>query len=201
MEIIEWIIPDQTKGWQSNTEEVIKKKDEDDAKKLYNLAAKRLLDVTNWNQLDTSMLADFHLSDKDGNNMNRIVQKGDYFKIKAGAPSSNAGEGYDWVQVEKVEEINKGDEQATYMIVHPASNPTIPADETAHFFTPEASSCFVVYRKENQVTAAVYGRNEKPNTDTDSIIDKARNAIVAIGAFAGFAKIQWKALVKGLVNE
>ncbi len=200
MKVIELIVPDQTEGWQSNTEESEKTHNSADAIMLYSLAAKRLLDVNSWQKLDTKMLAEFHLSNQQGNDVNRPAQKGDFFKIKAPAPTADAGDGYDWVQVEKVGEINKYDEQVTYMIVHPSSNPTIKTDETAHFFKPEASSCFVVYRNENKVTAAVYGRNEKPNTEAESLLDKARNAIVAIGAFAGFAKLQWKSLVKGLLS-
>ncbi|MEO6455921.1 MAG: hypothetical protein ABIN97_17705 [Ginsengibacter sp.] len=202
MQIIEQIIPEQNEGWFSNTEEVVKKENPAAATELYNLARKRLLAVSQWNLLDIKMLAEFKLADKNGDKITRPVKNGDFFKIKAGAPSSDAGEGYDWVQVEKVDELNNEykDEQITFIIVHPSSNPTIKTNDVAHFFTSEASSCFVVYREKNIVTAAVYGRNEKPNTETDNLLDKARNAIVAIGAFAGFAKLQWKTLVKGLVS-
>jgi hypothetical protein len=47
----------------------------------------------------------------------------------------------------------------------------------------------------------VYGRNEKPNTDTETLSDKARNAAVAGGAITGFSKLQWKSLVNGLVKK
>jgi hypothetical protein len=47
----------------------------------------------------------------------------------------------------------------------------------------------------------VYGRNEKPNTKAETAVDKARNTAVATGAISGFAKLQWKSLVNGLVNK
>jgi hypothetical protein len=46
----------------------------------------------------------------------------------------------------------------------------------------------------------VHGRNEKPNTNSDAVADKIRNTLVGLGAIAGFSKIQWKNLVKGLIH-
>ena len=59
----------------------------------------------------------------------------------------------------------------------------------------------MVKREHTTVTAGVYGRNEKPNTKAETITDKARNTAVATGAITGFAKLQWKSLVNGLVKE
>ena len=59
----------------------------------------------------------------------------------------------------------------------------------------------MVKRENSKVTAAVYGRNEKPNTDVETAGDKARNAAIATGAITGFSKLQWKSLVNGLVKK
>jgi hypothetical protein len=59
----------------------------------------------------------------------------------------------------------------------------------------------MVKREHNKVTAAVYGRNEKPNTKTETVTDKARNAAIAGGAVTGFSKLQWKRLVNGLIKR
>ena len=77
----------------------------------------------------------------------------------------------------------------------------IPSGSVWHFFTEEASSCFLVKREKNTVTAGVYGRNEKPNTAAETFIDKARNTAVAAGAMTGFSKLQWKSLVNGLMED
>ena len=71
----------------------------------------------------------------------------------------------------------------------------------AHFYTDEATSNFIVKREGTKVTAGVYGRNEKPNVKTETIIDKVRNAVVGTGAVTAFSKIQWKALVNGLLER
>ena len=54
--------------------------------------------------------------------------------------------------------------------------------------------------EDDLISAEVHGRNEKPNTSAENLPDKIRNAVVGIGAVAGFAKIQWQKLVKGLLN-
>ena len=48
--------------------------------------------------------------------------------------------------------------------------------------------------------ATYSGRNEVPNTEADNLLDKARNAVVAIGAMIGLSELQWEKLVKGLVR-
>lgn len=58
----------------------------------------------------------------------------------------------------------------------------------------------MVSHEGNTVRAAVYGRNEVPNTGAEKAVDKARNAMVALSAMAGVSKLQWKLLVKGLVE-
>ena len=50
------------------------------------------------------------------------------------------------------------------------------------------------------MTAAVHGRNEKPNTDIEKTSDKIRNALIGSAATQGIAKIQWQKLVNGLLD-
>jgi hypothetical protein len=47
----------------------------------------------------------------------------------------------------------------------------------------------------------VHGRNEKPNTEANAVIDKTRNTMVATGAIVGFSSAQWKSLVNGLLGK
>jgi hypothetical protein len=58
-----------------------------------------------------------------------------------------------------------------------------------------------VQRTGKVVSAEVHGRNEKPNTDANAVIDKARNTMVATGAIVGFSSTQWKSLVNGLLGK
>ncbi|HEY6901282.1 MAG TPA: hypothetical protein VI233_11585, partial [Puia sp.] len=57
-------------------------------------------------------------------------------------------------------------------------------------------------RKEKRVTMTVYGRNEVPNTaGASGVADKVRNAVVGTLGAIGLSKVQWKSLVKGLLEK
>src|SRR5690606_25373642 len=127
----------------------------------------------------------------EGKEKEGVPAIGNYFRINIPGPGSPAGDGYDWVRVEKIEdEIAPDAEQESFTIqVRPAPNPK-KREETAHFFDSGATSSFVVNRKDRTVSAAVFGRNEKPNTKSRSLPDKIRNAVVGKSAQAGFSDIQ-----------
>jgi hypothetical protein len=193
----EEIIPEHDKGTQTNTESSIELSSEKEAKDFFKTVRERLLNVNKWHDYAGSASADFQLTDKNGNPVDRKPQKGDHFKIDIPAPGTITGEGNDWVQIEAVEE----DEDSIGIRVRPATNPTNERKDVAHFFDEEASSSFLVKREAKKITAGVYGRNEKPNTHTETLIDKLRNATIATGAISGFSKLQWKSLVNGLVKK
>ncbi|HEY0732951.1 MAG TPA: hypothetical protein VGD33_11070, partial [Chitinophagaceae bacterium] len=160
----------------------------------------RLFSVNNWHDYAGKLTADFQLTDTNGTEVNRLIDKGDHFRINIPAPGSQAGEGYDWV---KVEEITEGEDQGNKFAairVRPASDPCNDNSDVAHFFSEQATSSFVVKQEGNKLIAAVYGRNEKPNTGVEKLLDKTRNALVATGAISGFSKLQWKSLVEGLLD-
>lgn len=195
------LIPSQHAGAESNTEETVTLATEAEARQLYETAKQRLLNVNEWEKLCGAGSADFKLADIDGNEVQREAQKHDHFKIDIPGPGTLTGEGYDWVKIESIEEqpLNKG-EAALVMRVRPATNPMGGGNDVAHFFRDEATSNFVVRLTGKEVTAAVYGRNEMPNTKAEKAVDKARNAMVALSAVAGVSKLQWKSLVKGIVS-
>jgi hypothetical protein len=196
------VIPTQRSGAESNTEETITLSGKEQAKQFYETAKQRLLDVNNWEVLCGAGSANFQLTDMAGNDVQRTVQPDDHFKIDIPGPGSLTGEGYDWVKIENVEEQPlKNDEAAVIIRVRPATNPKGGGNDVAHFFSDDATSNFVVKLSGNTVTAAVYGRNELPNTKAENPVDKARNTMVALSAVAGVSKLQWKSLVKGLIKQ
>jgi hypothetical protein len=148
------------------------------------------------------MSATFQLTDQYGKEVNRTAEKGDYFKINIPAPGSVEGHGFDWVNIEAIEDISNpdGDIERVALRVRPASNPREKGENVAHFFSEDSTSSFIIERLGNQLKAAVYGRNETPNTSTSNLIDKVRNVIVGVTAILGFSNIQWKNLVKGLIT-
>jgi hypothetical protein len=195
------IVPKHESGIETNTETSVTFNSVEEAKSFYQKAKQRLLYVNEWHNIAGALSAGFQLTDEKGNEVNRIVQKEDHFKIDVPGPGSLTGDGYDWVQVEAIEEKEDKNQQNIALLVRPATNPGNDRKDVAHFFSDEATSCFMVKRENDTVTAGVYGRNEKPNTAAETLVDKARNTAIATGAITGFAKLQWKSLVNGLVKK
>jgi len=195
------VIPGQQEGQVINTESSVTTENTHSAKKLFETAKLRLLDVNNWQKQAGEALARFQLADAAGNEIAGPVQEGCYFKIDVPGPGSNAGDGFDWVIVEKLEEYNSGEVESLALRVRPASNPTSEKDETAHFYSSDSTSTFTVTREANKVTAAVYDRNTKANAESEGIIDKIRNVLVGSVGIATFSKIQWKSLTNGLIEQ
>lgn len=193
----EEVIPEHNEGIQTNTESSVELPSEEEAKDFFTTVKERLLAINEWHQYAGSATADFQLTDEKGTTVERQPQKGDHFKIKIPGPGTVTGEGNDWVQIEAIEE----EENCIGLRVRPATNPTNEQTEVAHFFDEDATSSFLVKREGKKVTAGVYGRNEKPNTDTETVVDKVRNTAIAAGAISGFSKLQWKSLVNGLVKK
>jgi hypothetical protein len=195
------IIPEQNTGAQSNTAETATFDSPAQAKAFYEEVKQRLLHVNGWQGWAGAATAQFQLTDAGGIEVDRAVQQGDHFKIDIPGPGPVTGDGYDWVRVETIEEQDTPEMEEVAVQVRPATNPNNDMPDVAHFFSEEASSSFIVRREGNSVTAAVHGRNEKPNTRAEKLVDKARNAAVATGAVTAFSKLQWKSLVTGLLKR
>ena len=199
--ITEQNVPPQQTGAESNTEARTSFPDDAAARQFYRTVKERLLHVNNWHALAGKGTAEFQLIDENGRETDRAAKEGDHFRIDIPGPGTITGEGYDWVRIESVNE-NAGDaEECLAIRVRPCSNPNNDRSDVAHFFSEDATSSFVVKREGAEVVAAVYGRNEKPNTDTEKLVDKARHTAVATGAVSGFSKLQWKSLVNGLISK
>lgn len=194
------LIPEQQTGSESNTEAEVLLSNEQEAQLFFEVAYQRLINVNEWHQLAGTGSAEFKLCDAQGNEVQRPAQQGDYFKIDIPGPGTATGDGYDWVQIEAIQKVENPEEEAVVIQVRPATNPNNEKQDTAHFFTEEATSSFVVRRQGLKVKAEVHGRNEKPNTKAEAVVDKARNAAVATGAITAFSKFQWKSLVNGLIK-
>ncbi|RYY39322.1 MAG: hypothetical protein EOO08_10775 [Chitinophagaceae bacterium] len=192
-------MPQQEAGGQSNTEARRSLVDDAAAQSFYERVRQRLLHVNGWQALAGAGTAAFQLTDAQGNDAHRPVQTGDHFKIDIPGPGSDTGDGFDWVRVEAVEEGESEGCPYTAIRVRPATNPNNERNDVAHFFSEEATSNFIVRREGNTVIAAVHGRNEKPNAAAETLIGKVRNFLFGSGAIAGGSKLQWNALVDGLV--
>jgi hypothetical protein len=195
------IIPSQDSGMQTNTESTEELATEKEAKDFYVTVCKRLMDINNWQQYAGKATASFQLTDNSGKDVKRDPQKGDHLKIDIPGPGSVSGQGFDWVQIEAIEKDQDENTQWNAIRVRPATSPLNEKEDVAHFFSDDTTSTFMVRQEGKKVIAGVYGRNEKPNTNTETTIDKIRNTAIATGAITGFSKIQWKSLVNGLVKK
>jgi hypothetical protein len=195
-------VPPQNEGTQKDIVHTVRTDGDEDARKLFMIARNRLMDVNHWEEYSKPVTATFALTDVNGKEQMRTAEKGDYFKIDLPGPGSAEGKGYDWVKIEAIEEQGHPDRDMERIVirVRPAPAPGNDRENIAHFFDERATSSFVVERNGSEVRAAVFGRNEVPNVGTSNVIDKVRNAMVGTGAILGLANVQWKNLVKGLVE-
>ena len=195
-------IPVQHKGNSSDNSYEITAASSSEAERIYASSINRLLDINNWEKICGIGSAAFQLTDSDGNEVNRKVWESDLIRIDIPGPGPSLGEGYDWVAVERIDESEDHESNTAYVsiTVRPSSNPATSDNNTAHFFSEEATSTFIVRKDNRRVIAEVHGRNELINSNTGKTVDNLRNTIVAKTATRAFSDIQWKSLVKALVN-
>ncbi|MGC4039022.1 MAG: hypothetical protein QM764_23895 [Chitinophagaceae bacterium] len=195
-------IPIQHMGKQTEVVDTRIMVDEDAAIKLFITAKEKLLQVNQWHLLCGFLSPAFQLSDSSGNIAEKFPDVGDYIRINIPGPGTKAGRGYDWVKIERLTHIHIDNHQELFfMQVRPASYPKANDEAIAHFFKNTATSSFMIVRELSQITAAIYGRNEVANTETENEIDNIRNAVIANSGAIGLSTMQWKSLVSALVND
>lgn len=195
------IIPPQYTGTAIEADAVIELKNNMAAKAFFELAKSRLLQVNNWHQVAGIISAGFQLIDATGQEVDRDVVKGDYFKIDIPGPGSKEGDGYDWALVETVNEITEEENETIGFRIRPASNPFNQNAGTAHFYAPEATGSFIIMRRQKEIIAWIIDHNLKPNDNAGSLTDKLRHAAVGRGAIGLFSKLQWQGLANGIVKQ
>jgi len=197
------LIPAQKEGNQFDVSYSATASTPEEAHKVFMIAADRLLSVNDWKNISGTLSSEFALMDAQGKHVDRKARAHDYFKIDIPAPGPAAGSGYDWVHIQSIQDQREeqGRSEVVTILVHPSPPPGQHGEDVAHFLDPQASSSFVVMREDTVVTAGVHSRNEKPNVESASVTDKVRNVVVSAGAFLGFSRLQWQALLKGLFDN
>lgn len=201
METTPPLAPAQQTGFEKNVVETNRFDTPEAARNFYPVARQRLLDVNRWRDHCDDSGGTFVLHDTTGQRVDRPAQVGDFFQIDIPGPGPAAGDGYDWVRVEALDETSGDESQRTAMRVRPTPSPRNDSPDVAHFLADSATSTFFVEQRGLAVTAGVLGRNERPNVDTGNLVDKLRNAAVTVGAKAGLADVQWEKLIAGLVRK
>ncbi|MEO8173706.1 MAG: hypothetical protein ABI581_11505 [Sediminibacterium sp.] len=196
------IIPAHTEGKQNDLSVAVTLASREESTDTFKRAYKRLLNPPVWHELAGSLSGEFALVGIAGNELNRLAQTGDLFKVDLPGPGPKAGDGYDWVRVDAIDDQSneQADEELFAMRISPTINPGVTNHDIAHFFKGTASSTFIIHRKGNEVTASYHGRNEMPNNETGNIIDNIRNSVIAATAAIGLSELQWKSLIKGFLE-
>ncbi len=198
------ILPAQTKGTTTGASTHTESPTRHAAILLFEEAKKRLLDVNKWDKLCGPASAVFTLVDRSGHEVKgRTPEVGDFIRISLPATANSEGDGYDWVRIEAFENSKDllKDEEIFGFRVRPSKKPEDKTGgETAHFYTSEATSTFIVVRVSSIVTAMEKGRNEVVNKGPFGFLSKIRNMIVGMGARLGFSQSQWGKLVKGVIK-
>lgn len=194
-------IPEQEIGGKSDTVSEIEFPNELQAKQHFELVKKRFLDINSWELIAGKEKAEFSLRDEKENLILQKPKVGNYIRIKVPGLHNDSGDGYDWVRIEALEEEKEENTESIYIRVRPNSNPLNPTEETCHFFDSRATSNFLITREGTKISAEVHGRNEVPNINNDSILDKVRNSLVAIGGIIAGSKFQWKSFTDGLIKD
>jgi hypothetical protein len=195
------IVPEQHTGEAIDAATTADCHDIETARKFFSVVKNRLQHVNGWHDLAGKLTARFQLADAQGNEVSRPVQKGDYLKIDIPGPGTLSGEGYDWAEVEEIEQVTTPERESFGFRVRPAQNPQKTKNDISHFYSPESTSTFTVTREHTKLAAVIYDRNTKVNKPADSVTDKIRNAVVGTAGIFSFSKIQWKALTDGLLQK
>ena len=194
-------VPKKEEGGNINAESTAWLNDAASARALFEIARNRLLDVNNWKNLAGESMAEFQLTDQEGTEVQGFAREGLFFRIDIPGPGTKTGEGYDWVVVEKIETYQTENIDSIGIKVRPAPSPVNNDKEVAHFYAAQSTSTFTVTRENMVVTAAVYDRNTKTNTDSGNLLDKLRNVLTGAAGIVAVSKIQWEMLTDGLISS
>lgn len=199
----EKLIPPKEMGKNNEVEEIVSCNSRSQALEKFESAVDKLLNINCWHHTSETpgISAEFQLKDETGRNISGKATEGYYIQIDIPGPGSNAGNGYDWVEIEKIidQRNSNAENELVGIRVRACSNPTNRNNDTAHFFTDDATSTFIIERKNETIYARYFGRNEVINNETNTP-DTIRNSLIGMAAKFGFSEIQWKALVKGFLK-
>ena len=203
MNAIHPMIPDQVKGKENNIETSKVFDTQYESVAAYQRAYERMHDPLHWHVLTRVVVARFLMPENRSLNKTPLISTGNFFRIEIPGPGPANGDGYDWVKVDNVIEDNDPGNCSSFfgMTFRACSNPERNTKATAHFFQSLATSTFIIQRHYLSVSASYHGRNEIPNTHTNSTMGNIRNAFVSLGAAAGLSDTVWSILVKSLLEE
>jgi hypothetical protein len=171
--------------------------DELSARQAFAHSKDKLFNVDAWSDLP-GLSSTFNLYDQSGNRKQASKPEvGDYIWIDLPGPVPE-----NWVQVISLRE----EHNAASFTVRPSENPqqkeSEGKQETAHFFTQEATSTFIVELEGSRLIAKEIGKDEAINNQGEEAGNRGViNTLIAGGGWAFFQKVQWQKLTDYLVHK
>lgn len=172
---------------------------------------KKLLDTNQWAHLSDAAASPFQLTDGLGILLPGPAAPGNFIRIDIPGQGREEGQEYDWVRIEKTEHLSLSDNYELFILqVRPAMNPSHRIsghsdpfmDDPAIGFQEDLSiSSFVIERDGQYVNTTVYGLKEPKGHSGIGPAYKIRNQKTGITGLPGLSKIQWQALVNGLLRN
>lgn len=195
-------LPPQETGRQTDFTHELKYETLESAHKAFRAAAGRMLSVNNWHAYSGGGSAKFTLCNNQGIEVDLMAGQGLFISIDLPGPGPDAGNGLEWVMIEKLVSEGGADtaEEYVLMTVRPVPDPGKDTTEIAHFYKDVSTSTFVVRRDGLLLSAGAHGRNETPNNEGVDLHDKIRNTAIALMARVGLSGMQWQKLVNGLIE-
>lgn len=193
-------IPQQIEGNQLDCHESVQLPSLYEAEQFYREAKSRLLDVNNWHRITKPASAKFCIMDESETKHYRQVRINDFIRIDIPGPGLPSTGGFDWVQVEQIDEEKQSNWQRITLTLRPCADPTSDNPDTAHFYKEISTSTLIVEQKENSINSHFAGRNEVINKENKQFGDNFRNFMIGLFAKIGISFPHWKALIKGLIE-
>ncbi|HVS94578.1 MAG TPA: hypothetical protein VHE59_21215 [Mucilaginibacter sp.] len=202
MKHAEETIPKQNVGRATDFDEERSYDTQKEAHTAFQKAAARLLTVGEWHNYAGPGSSRFCMTNNMGEEVSGFAREGFLFNIDLPAPGSNAGDGLEWVMIERIEAAGDAQSVEEYisLLARPVPDPRKTDTAIAHFYKEASTSTFIIKRLNKTVTVAIHGRNETPNNEQVGLHDKIRNTLIALTARIGLAGPQWKKLAKGLLD-
>ena len=195
-------LPPQLDGRQTDFTYEQKHETLEAAHSAFQASAGRMLSVNNWHVYSGAGSANFTLCNNQGDEVSVMAEEGFFISIDLPAPGPDAGDGLEWVTIEKL--VSEGGahtaEEYVLMTLRPAADPRKAKAAIAHFYTDLSTNTFIIRRDGFLVSAGAHGRNETPNNDDVDLHDKIRNTAIALMARVGLSGGQWQKLVNGLIE-
>ena len=196
------LVPEQEEGTTILARHSRSMNTAEEARRVFERAKDRLSDIKNWSSLSGAVGANFIPMDDKGQQVtDGTARPGLLIGVDIPGPGMASGDGYDWVNVEEVEEVFAPDAAGFGIRVRPAAAPGSKESQPAHFYDANSTSTFLVCHFGTAVNAMIIDRNTQVNTDVALLKDRIRNLVVGTGAIALFSKIQWQHMCEALLRQ